>query len=52
MEANAKKHRFRKGRSATFSIDGFNITIGKTFIREAEQEESVFACEREGRRSV
>lgn len=29
MEANSKKHRFRKGRSATFSIDGFNITIGK-----------------------
>ncbi|TWW73615.1 hypothetical protein D4764_15G0010090 [Takifugu flavidus] len=28
MEANSKKHRFRKGRSATFSIDGFNITIG------------------------
>ncbi|XP_036939191.1 calcium/calmodulin-dependent 3',5'-cyclic nucleotide phosphodiesterase 1C isoform X4 [Acanthopagrus latus] len=27
MEANSKKHRFRKGRSATFSIDGFNITI-------------------------
>ncbi|XP_035490821.2 calcium/calmodulin-dependent 3',5'-cyclic nucleotide phosphodiesterase 1C isoform X3 [Scophthalmus maximus] len=27
MEANAKKQRFRKGRSATFSIDGFNITI-------------------------
>ncbi|KAJ0011968.1 hypothetical protein NQD34_012943 [Periophthalmus magnuspinnatus] len=23
----ARKHRFRKGRSATFSIDGFNITI-------------------------
>lgn len=29
MEANSKKHRFRKGRSATFSIDGYNITIGK-----------------------
>lgn len=29
MEADSKKHRFRKGRSATFSIDGFNITIGK-----------------------
>lgn len=29
MEANSRKHRFRKGRSATFSIDGFNITIGK-----------------------
>ncbi|KAK1879104.1 Calcium/calmodulin-dependent 3'5'-cyclic nucleotide phosphodiesterase 1C, partial [Dissostichus eleginoides] len=27
MEADSKKHRFRKGRSATFSIDGFNITI-------------------------
>ncbi|XP_028328537.1 calcium/calmodulin-dependent 3',5'-cyclic nucleotide phosphodiesterase 1C isoform X5 [Gouania willdenowi] len=27
MEANSKKQRFRKGRSATFSIDGFNITI-------------------------
>ncbi|XP_077393755.1 dual specificity calcium/calmodulin-dependent 3',5'-cyclic nucleotide phosphodiesterase 1C isoform X4 [Festucalex cinctus] len=27
MEVNSKKHRFRKGRSATFSIDGFNITI-------------------------
>ncbi|KAM7379526.1 hypothetical protein PAMP_005072 [Pampus punctatissimus] len=27
MEATSKKHRFRKGRSATFSIDGFNITI-------------------------
>ncbi|XP_075877832.1 dual specificity calcium/calmodulin-dependent 3',5'-cyclic nucleotide phosphodiesterase 1A isoform X2 [Nelusetta ayraudi] len=27
METNSKKHCFRKGRSATFSIDGFNITI-------------------------
>lgn len=33
MEANSKKHRFRKGRSATFSIDGFNITIGKNVSR-------------------
>ena len=30
MEANSKKQRFRKGRSATFSIDGFNITIGRS----------------------
>lgn len=34
MEANSKKHRFRKGRSATFSIDGFNITIGKNASSE------------------
>ncbi|CAL8370176.1 unnamed protein product [Boreogadus saida] len=27
MEANSRKQRFKKGRSATFSIDGFNITI-------------------------
>ncbi|XP_056149078.1 dual specificity calcium/calmodulin-dependent 3',5'-cyclic nucleotide phosphodiesterase 1C [Lampris incognitus] len=27
MEASAKKKQFKKGRSATFSIDGFNITI-------------------------
>lgn len=32
MEADSKKHRFRKGRSATFSIDGFNITIGKNLL--------------------
>lgn len=47
MEASAKKHRFRKGRSATFSIDGFNITIGKNrqAIGRAEEALSVFACE-------
>ncbi|KAJ3594507.1 hypothetical protein NHX12_003814, partial [Muraenolepis orangiensis] len=27
MEASSRKQRFKKGRSATFSIDGFNITI-------------------------
>lgn len=40
MEANSKKHRFRKGRSATFSIDGFNITIGKK--KHARNEETVY----------
>lgn len=48
MEANSKKHRFRKGRSATFSIDGFNITIGK---KEQAGRWSVFACELHALRS-
>lgn len=42
MEANSKKQRFRKGRSATFSIDGFNITIGRC-RRGGRSEKTGFA---------
>lgn len=49
MEANSKKHCFRKGRSATFSIDGFNITIGKDLQARQSGDDGagrrVFACQ-------
>lgn len=53
MEANSKKHRFRKGRSATFSIDGFNVTIGKNLQGMGRAEGlSVFACELDAQKRV